>query len=258
MSKIVMMIHGMWGGPWYWEKFKNYFTAEGYRCIIPTLRYHDIKPTDPPDPALGTTSLLDYAADLEADINKLEEKPILIGHSMGGLLAMILAARNLAAAAVALTPAAPAGINAITPSVIKSFFSVQSKWGFWKKPMRQTYNEAVYSMLNLLPPKEQKEAYSKFVFESGLAAFQIGYPYLDSQKASRVDVTAVSCPLLIIGGKEDRITPASVIRKVANKFDNRADHKEFANHAHWIIAEPGWEEVAGYVSTWLEQKLADK
>jgi len=258
MSKTVMLIHGMWGGPWYFEKFKKHFTAKGYRCITPTLRHHDVDPNQLPDPALGTTGLLDYAADLEAEISKLEEKPVLIGHSMGGLLAMILASRDLAAAAVALTPAAPAGINAITPSVVRSFFSVQTKWGFWKQPMRQTYNEAVYSMLNLLSPAEQKEAYSNFVYESGRAAFQIGYPYLDSQKASRIDESSVTCPLLIIGGQEDRITPISVIRKVAKKFDQQADYKEFAGHAHWIIAEPGWEEVAGYASNWIEQKLADK
>jgi alpha-beta hydrolase superfamily lysophospholipase len=113
-------------------------------------------------------------------------------------------------------------------------------------------------MLNLLSPAEQKEAYSNFVYESGRAAFQIGYPYLDSQKASRIDESAVTCPLLIIGGQEDRITPVSVIRKVAKKFAQQADYKEFAGHAHWIIAEPGWEEVAGYVSNWLEQKIADK
>lgn len=65
---------------------------------------------------------------------------------MGGLLAMMLAGRNQADAVVALTPAAPAGVNSITPSVIRSFFSVQTKWAFWKKPMRQTYGEAVYSM----------------------------------------------------------------------------------------------------------------
>jgi hypothetical protein len=61
-------------------------------------------------------------------------------------------------------------------------------------------------MLNMLPPKEQKEAYSNFVYESGHAVFQIGYWYLDSQRASRVDESLITAPLLIIGGKEDRIT----------------------------------------------------
>ncbi len=256
MAKTIVMIHGMWGGPWYWEKFKTYFSEKGYQCFTPTLRHHDIDPNDKPDAELGTTSLLDYAADLEAEIKKLDENPILMGHSMGGLLAMILASRKLASAVVAITPASPAGINAIKPSVIRSFFSIQTKWAFWKKPMRQTYNEAIYSMLNMLPPEEQKEAYSNFVYESGRAAFEIGYWFLDSKKASRVDESLITAPLLIIGGKEDRITPVSVIRKVAKKFKDKADYKEFADHAHWAMAEPGWQEVAGDIAAWLEEKLA--
>jgi len=255
MAKTIMMIHGMWGGPWYWDKFKTYFTEKGYQCVATTLRYHDLDPGDPPNLALGTTGLLDYAADLENEIRKLDEKPILFGHSMGGLLAMMLAGRNLAAAVVALTPASPAGINAITPSVVRSFFSVQTKWAFWNKPMRQTYNEAVYSMLNLLPPNEQKEAYSKFVYESGRAAFQIGYWFLDSQKASCVEIDSISNPILIIGGKKDRITPLSVVRNTAKKFKGKADFRGFDNHAHWIIAEPGWQEVADYAASWLDKNL---
>jgi non-heme chloroperoxidase len=256
MAKTIYMIHGMWGGPWYWNNFKTFFSEQGYKVITPTLRHHDIEPHEEPDPALGTTSLLDYAADLEAEIKKLPEKPILMGHSMGGLLAMILASRNLASIVVAITPASPAGINAIRPSVIRSFFSIQTKWAFWKKPMRQTFREAAYSMLNMLPPEEQKEAYSKFVFESGRAAFEIGYWFLDKQRASGIDESAITVPLLIIGGKEDRITPVSVIQKVAKKFRAKADYKEIKNHAHWIMAEPGWQEVSRDIAAWLDEKVA--
>lgn len=111
-------------------------------------------------------------------------------------------------------------------------------------------------MLNMLPPEEQTKAYSRFVYESGRVVFQIGYWYLDSQRASRVDESLITAPLLIIGGKEDRITPVSVIRKVAKKFKGNADYKEFTDHAHWAIAEPGWQDVAGDVAAWLEEKLA--
>ena len=110
MSKTIFMIHGMWGGGWSWDKFQGYFEDKGYRCIVPYLRHHDIKPNDPPPPGLGKTSLLDYAEDLELEIKKLDEKPIIMGHSMGGLLAQILASRDLAKAAVLITPASPAGI----------------------------------------------------------------------------------------------------------------------------------------------------
>lgn len=256
MAKTIYMIHGMWGGPWYWNNFKTFFSEKGYQVITPTLRHHDIEPHEEPDPALGTTSLLDYAADLEADIKKLPKKPILMGHSMGGLLAMILASRNLASTVVAITPASPAGINAITPSVIKSFLSIMTKWAFWKKPMRQTFHEAAYSILNILPPEEQKEAYDKFVFESGRAAFEIGYWFLDRQRASGIDESSIAVPLLIIGGKEDRITPVSVTRRFAKRFSGQATYRELENHAHWAMAEPGWQQIAGDTAAWLEEKLA--
>jgi pimeloyl-ACP methyl ester carboxylesterase len=139
MLDTLFMIHGMWGGPRDFDNFKGRFEAEGFRCGTPTLRYHDMDPRGEPDPRVGTTSLLDYAADLETEIRALGAKPILFGHSMGGLLAQMLGARGLAKALVLVTPASPAGIIAITPSVIRSFWSVQTRWGFWRKPMRQTF-----------------------------------------------------------------------------------------------------------------------
>ena len=89
--------------------------------------------------------------------------------------------------------------------------------------MRQTFSEAAYSMLHLLPEKEQKETYGKFVYESGRAAFEIGYWLFDSGNASKVDEPKVTCP----------------------------------NHAHWIMAEPGRQEVAEYIGGWLTQLQAD-
>ncbi len=76
------MIHGMWGGSWYWKNFKQYFEEKGYQCHTPDLRFHDIDPKKEPTPGLGTTSLLDYAHDLEKFIRTLDEKPLLMGHSM--------------------------------------------------------------------------------------------------------------------------------------------------------------------------------
>jgi len=96
----------------------------------------------------------------------------------------------------------------------------------------------------------------KFVYESGRAAFEIGYWLLDSKNASKVDESKVTCPVLVIAGTEDRITPASVVCNVAKKYRG-ATYKEFTNHAHWIMAEPGWQEVAEYIGDWLTQQKAD-
>jgi pimeloyl-ACP methyl ester carboxylesterase len=251
VSKTIFMIHGMWGGEWYWENYRRAFKERGYNCVTTTLRFHDMSPRDEPDPRLGMVSLLDYAEDLEAEIRNIGERPIIMGHSMGGLLAQILGSRDLAEALVLLTPASPRGILALTPSVVRSFMSVMTKWGFWRKPMRQTFNEAVYSMLHLLPPGEQRDAYGRFVYESGRAAFEIGFWLFDSKRASRIDESKIACPVLVIAGAEDRITPASVVRRVAKKY--KARYREFENHAHWVVGQPGWQDIVEYISEWLNE-----
>ncbi len=254
MSKTIFMIHGMWGGGWYWKKFQGYFEDKGYHCIVPYLRHHDIKPNDPPPPGLGKTSLLDYAEDLELEITKLDEKPIIMGHSMGGLLAQILASRDLAKAAVLITPAAPAGIVALTWSVLKSFQEVLFRWGFWKKPHKISYEKAVYATMGQLPVGERRYIYDRSVWESGRAATEIGLWFV-GVKGAQVDSSKLTCPLLIISGSEDNITPAKVVKKVAEKYKPLYTYMEIGGHAHWVIREPGWEKVAGYVYTWLEENV---
>ncbi len=253
MTETIVMIHGMWGGSWYWKNFKDFFEEMDYKCFTPVLRHHDIDPKDKPDHALGNTSLIDYAEDLEEYIRNLDEKPFLMGHSMGGLLAQILCARGLCKGLILLTPASPGGINALKYSVIKSFWSVFTKWGFWGNPHRLPFKPAVYSMMHLLPEEDQKAAYERFVYESGRAATEIGFWLFDSRGASRVDESKVTCPVLVVSGAEDRITPASVVQKVANKYKSVSTYKEFENHAHWVIGEPGWEKIAEFVSDWLKK-----
>jgi|GEM_PF-64879 len=255
MDTHIVMIHGMWGGSWCWDQYRSFFENKGYHCVIPNLRYHDLEPNDAPDPRLGTVSLLNYADDLEELIKKLDSPVILMGHSMGGLLAQILASRNLAEAVVLFAPAAPYGTIGLTYSVIKSFWSILTTWKFWEKPVRQTFNEASYSTLGMLPTDLKKEEFAKLGYESGRATFEIGFWPLDSAKASKVDESKVTCPVLVIAGVEDKITPASVIRKIANKYREVAVYKEIERHGHALLGEPGWEEIAEYASMWLEKVL---
>ena len=252
----IVMIHGMWGGAWYWANYQQFFEERGYHCVTPTLRFHDTDPKEPPHPQLGTTSLLDYADDLEKEIRMLDTTPVLMGHSMGGLLAQILGSRGLARALVLLAPAAPGGIVALKPSVIRGFGSPLMKYGFWKRPMRQTFNEAAYSTLQLLPVADQKETFNRFVYESGRVACEIGFWFLDRKGAAKVDESRVTCPVLVIAGAQDRITPASVVRKVADKYKAVSTYQEFAGHAHWVVSEPGWPEIAEYIANWLNQMLS--
>ncbi len=253
MAQTLFMIHGMWGNGRHWDHYRGFFEARGYRCVTPTLPYHDMDPRAEPDARLGTTSLLDYAAFLEQEIGKLDAPPVIVGHSMGGLLAQILGARGLGRALVLLTPASPAGILAFTPDVIRAFWSVQTRWGFWSKPMRQTFEEAAFSILHQFPPEEQRREYDSFVYESGRAAVEIGYWLFDSKHVTRVDDKKIRCPTLVVGGGKDRIVPASVVRQVARKYAAVAQYKEFDDQAHMVIRQPGWESVAGFVADWLSQ-----
>jgi len=258
MAETIVMIHGMWGGHWDWEKYKSFFQERGYDCVTPTLRYHEVAPGSVPDPRLGNTSLLDYAEDLHKVVSRLDSPPILMGHSMGGLLAQIVGSRVNAKAIVLLTPAAPAGIFSIRPTVFKTFFRLMTTWGFWRKPMRLTFDEAKYAILNLVPQEEQTELYNKAVHESGKAAFEIGFWLLDPGRAAYVDESKVTCPMLVVGASQDRITPVAVIRQVAKKYRKVADYSEFPNHAHWVLGEPGWQDVAQFVAEWLASSLSDR
>jgi len=76
-------------------------------------------------------------------------------------------------------------------------------------------------------------------------------------RASKVDESKLKCPVLIIAGSEDRITPAPVVRKIARKYKAVSTYKEFENHAHWVVGETGWEEITEYVAGWLKQTLAE-
>ena len=257
MSRTVVMIHGMFSRPWVWEHYVPRFEARGWRCLTPVLRHHDHEPSEPAPEALGATSVLDYADDLEAAIRELPEAPVVVGHSMGGLLAQMLAARGVASAAVLLTPAAPAGIVGISPAVIRSFAGILLTPGFWKKPVVPSWRAARYGLLNGFPDEaESREVYRRLVHESGRAVFEIGLWPLDRRRAARVDAAAVRCPVLVIGAEHDRATPPGVVRRIARRYRG-AEHHEIAGAAHWVLAQPGWEAVADLVLDWLERTVPD-
>jgi pimeloyl-ACP methyl ester carboxylesterase len=79
--------------------------------------------------------------------------------------------------------------------------------------------------------------------------------FFDRKRASAVDETKITCPVLVIAGGWDQATPAPVVRKVANKYRPVSTFKKFVDHSHWVIGEPGWQEIAHYISDWLNHVL---
>lgn len=250
---VIVMIHGMFVGSWCWDSYRNYFEQRGYRVITPTLRYHDLPLSSPPNPMMMETGILDYVADVEKDIRALDQKPIIIGHSMGGLIAQILASKGLARATVLIAPAVPRGISSISWTGIKSFWMNRQRFGHWREPLRPTFEGAVYSFLYLLPPDEQKTVFDKLTYESPRAAGEISFWYFDRHKATYVDESKVACPVLTVVGAQDRLTTPTIARKINNKYKAVSTYREFDRHSHFIIAEPGWEEVAQSIEAWIAE-----
>jgi non-heme chloroperoxidase len=251
-----MMIHGAFCGGWAFDDFRKPFEAHGHRVTAPTLRHHDCG-AEPPA-ALAQTSILDFASDLEAEIAKLPETPILVGHSMGGLLAQMLAAKELARACVLLAPCAPWGV---LPSTMFELASAQAMFlagDFWAKVIQPSYDVAAANALDRMPKEQRKEVFARFVPESGRATFEIMQWGMDTQRASAVDARSVKCPVLCLSGAQDRINAPSTVRRVAQRYREFAYYEEIKDRSHWLIGEPGWEDIAERALEWLDDVLTEE
>ena len=113
-TRDIVFIHGMYMTPLCWEKWIDYYQSKGRRCMAPAWPGRE-EPIEAqrkkhPDPALGRLKLRDVVDRMETFIKSLAGKPVVIGHSMGGLVAQLLLQKDLAAAAVAIDPAPPQGV----------------------------------------------------------------------------------------------------------------------------------------------------
>jgi pimeloyl-ACP methyl ester carboxylesterase len=250
----VVMIHGAFCGGWVFDAWRTVFEAAGYAVHTPTLRYHDCG--DAPPRALGTTSLLDYAADLETLLDTLKAPPVLIGHSMGGLLVQMLAARRDVRAAVLLAPSAPWGVLPSTPFEVASATALYMAGDFWRKRLRPEKWIAAVNALDMVP--DHDAVFARFVPESGQATFEIMHWALDLKRASQVDARRVITPMLCLAGSRDRVNPPGTVRGIAQRYDGRVVFEELKGHSHWLIGEPGWEKIAGHALDWLGEVLAEE
>lgn len=253
MSKPpLVFLHGMWSRPRVWDRFKARFEAAGYQTLAPVLPGHDVEPDAPVPPGLAGYAMADYVAAIEAACAPLTQKPVLIGHSLGGLLAQLVGVRIKPKALVLLSPGPSSGILAFSPSSIKSVWPIISRWGYWKQPTLPTREAALYGVFNGVEPDEAEAEIKALVHDSGRVMFQIGMPFLDSSGGTRVDYPRLGCPALIVIGTEDRITPLSVARATARLLPGRVTYREMDGFGHWIIGRQGWPIVADHIAAFLD------
>ncbi len=252
-EKIVLLIHGFGSNNRVWDAYKEMFLRNKFLVVAPNLRHH--APGDNLD-GFQEVSLLDYVDDLEHLIKSFRSQPIIVGYSMGALLALKLMERGYGQLGVCLAPAAPAGVNAISISVVRLFLKNLLVWRFWQKIHKPRFSSARYGALGHLPVAEALEIFKlTSSAESGRVGLEIGFPLFDPRKASSFDEKKVKCPVLVIGARMDKVTPISIARRVARKIAHVSDYIEYPRFGHWLMSGREFEEVSSDCLKWIVNKL---
>ena len=248
----IVLVHGNFVTKRSWDGWVARYEAKGHRCLAIEYPLRDepveILRKKHPDPATGRLTLEEVLEHHLKIIRALPEKPIIMGHSFGGFLTQLLVQRDAAAAAVAIDSVPPAGVPPIQLSALRSLLPVFNPLKPRTEPHLMSFREFQYAFVHTLPLDEQRRAYDREVVpESRVLASGALTPL------GRVDFARDRAPLLFIAGEVDHIMPARLNRTNYERYrDSPAitDFKEFAGRAHYIIAEPGWEEVADFALDW--------
>ncbi len=201
---------------------------------------------------LGRFSILDYADYLEETIADLglSQPPVLVGHSMGGILAQILATRIPVAGIALLAPVPPAGIHVVRPINLLATAHVMLRWGFWRRPQMPSPAMARFGLFHRLGPAHAREAVAEMVPESGRAYAEIVFWFLDRRRATEVPAEEVRCPVLVLTGGRDRVLPPGLVRRVAARYP-QASFRVFPRLGHWLFEEPGSDQLRTELVSWV-------
>ncbi|MBS1598326.1 MAG: alpha/beta hydrolase [Bacteroidetes bacterium] len=255
--KTIVFITGCFVGSNCWDNWQIYFRNKGYRTIADPWPFKDATPAELRskhpigNPGLAGLTLQELTRHYADIVKSLPEKPIVIGHSMGGLIAQILVNRDLAAAGVAIHPVAPQGVIPYEFSFYKAGWRALGLFTSLKKTFMMSFQNWQYAFVNGMPLEEQRNAYKTFTIpESKL----VNRGTLTS--AAKIDFKKSHAPLLITSGSTDNIIPAHLnmrnYKKYAVREDSVLEYKEFPGRNHFVLGQPTWHEDAAYISDWID------
>lgn len=256
MAMTIMFVHGAWVTPQCWANFRSFFSSKGYECLAPAWPYMD-RPVkellSKPDPRLAHQTIKDLVDHFEKEIRKLQEPPILIGHSFGGLIVQLLMDRGLGKAGIAIDAAPPRGV---IPSLraIRSALPVLLAWMGWKRILTMSFENFAATFANSLPEAEMRPTFEKEIVPApGRIYFQAalglgnGLSFGNPKRG----------PLLLVAGDHDWTSTTSMGKamfKRHSRSPSPTDFISFPGRSHWLIAEKGWEEVAATLHQWIEKR----
>jgi pimeloyl-ACP methyl ester carboxylesterase len=235
----VLLIHGMFGGAWYWEEYQRFLATHGYESHAVNLRgHHGSRPvTD-----IGRVRIQDYVADA-LQVARTLDRPIVIGHSMGGLIAQRIAELDACRATVLMAAAPPRWIPVASALLVSKQVKYARALLLWE-PLLPSRADADDLMFNRTPLSDRDAFFARLVPESGRAGLQLSFGAL------AVHEWRVTSPVLVICGGDDQFVVPRVARALARKY--KTTLREYPGFAHHIMSEPGWERPGTDVVNWME------
>jgi len=255
----VLFIHGLWLHATSWQPWIELFEAAGYRASAPGW------PGDPatvdearanPEPMAdhGIDDVVSHYAKLIAD---LPARPILIGHSFGGMIAQKLLGQDLAAAAVAIDAAQIKGVLPLPLSALRATLPVFKNPGNKHKTVALTAEQFRFAFGNAIPPEESDELFAKWTMPApGKPLFEAASANFNPHSPAKVDTdNDTRGPLLLMMGGKDHTVPEAITKSTLKQYrgsDAVTDILEFADRGHSLTIDHGWREVADASLTWLK------
>jgi pimeloyl-ACP methyl ester carboxylesterase len=247
----MLFIPGYFAAAWAYECYLPFFAERGYAGFAVNLRGRAGSAL-PPGKSLGEVSLDDFIADGREAARSLADRfepPIVVGHSMGGLIAQKLGEEGLARALVLLSSAPPRGIRLVTarllgrqlmylPALLRS------------KTVTPRWRDARELVLNRVPESERRAMFAQFVPDSGRAGreMSVGSTAVDAE-----ELRSHGCPVLVVTSDDDRFIPPRIAQRIAQRY--RAPVYIARDHGHFLLREPGWTEAASFIAGWLEREV---
>jgi pimeloyl-ACP methyl ester carboxylesterase len=247
----VVFIHGLWLLPSSWERWAELFEEAGYAALTPSW------PDDPETVAearahpevFARKTLGQVAAHTAQVIGRLEQKPAVIGHSTGGLLAQIIADRGLSAVTVAVDPGPFRGVLPLPLSTLRASSPVLRNPLNRGRAVTLSLDQFKYGWANALDDEEAERLYQSYhVATPGVALMQMANANLNPRTEAKLDPkNPERGPLLIIEGEKDH-TVAMAIAKASFKRQRQnpavTEFETVANRGHSLTIDSGWREVA--------------
>lgn len=257
----IVLIHGLWMTPASWTAWIERFRAKGHQVIAPgwpgidDRSVAEVRADPAPLKGVGLKRIADH---YEAIIRSLPQKPIIMGHSFGGVLTQMLADRGLGVAYVGVEPGQTAGVPTVPLSTILSGLPILSNPFAINgaKPMSKRHfhyafgNDLTRADSDIAWQQYAVNSYNRVLFE-GVAAVFNGRSGVSKVDYARTD----RAPLLVIVGGIDHVVPPAIGRALVARYRRSGgpavvDYKEFPGRTHRIATQDGWEEVADYALDW--------